>query len=281
MEENAAVVIEAEFETDSRPTALGALIVEAGIASEEQVMDAIKEGVRSGEKLGRVAVRQGWATEEQIAELLAKQWQLRYAKAETLSIDPGAIRKLPRADAERLNAVPFSFESDRIVVAVSEPSNDLFDAVATSIGDSSYVVVTPSALAALLKSRLLPDDAEGVRAADDGEAAASETPIAEVVRMNAVADVDVEQLLEAIAGATRELEAAAHKVVSLADSLSQAHDELAQRDAQLAAAEAASREATERLDQLQSDFAERQQIFDALKEKVLDLKETLDVSPEQ
>jgi hypothetical protein len=284
VDENAAAVIEAESEADSRPTALGALIVEAGIASEEQVMDAIKEGVRNGEKLGRVAVRQGWATEEQIAELLAKQWQLRYAKAETLSIDPGAIRKLPRADAERLNAVPFSFEADRIVVAVSEPSNDLFEAVNTSIGDSSYVVVTPSALSALLKSRLLPDDGAGTeraQAATDGEVAASETPIAEVARMNAVADVDVEQLLDAIAGATRELEAAAHKVVSLADSLSHAQEELAQRDAQLAAAEAASREATDRLDQLRSDFAERQQIFDALKEKVLDLKETLDVTPEQ
>ena len=271
MNENAAAVIEAESETDSRPTALGALIVEAGIASEEQVMEAIKEGVRTGEKLGWVAVKHGWATEEQIAELLAKQWQLRFAKAETLSIDPGAIRKLSRMDAERHNAVPFSFDADRLVVAVSEPSNDLFDEVTSSVGDSSYVVVTPSALSALLKSRLLSDDG----------ASANETK-SEVTRVNAaVADVDVEQLLNAIAGMTGELESIAHQVVSLAESLSHTQDELSQRDAQLEAAEAASREAVEKLDRLQTDFAERQQIFDALKEKVLDLKETLDVSPEQ
>src|SRR5262245_42009112 len=188
---------------ESRPTALGALIVEAGIASEEQVMEAIKEGVRSGEKLGRIAVRQGWATEEQIAELLAKQWQLRFAKAETLSIDPGAIRKLPRSDAERLNAVPFSFDADRLVVAVSEPSNDLFEEVASSVGDSSYVVVTPSALAALLKSRLLPDDAADTHDREPTPDAHDREPeVARVIQT----EVDVEQLLNAIAGMTGELE---------------------------------------------------------------------------
>ena len=64
-----------------------------------------------GERLGEVAVRRGWATQEQIAILLADQWQLRYLGTEALAVDLTALRLLPIAAVRELDAVPIGFTS--------------------------------------------------------------------------------------------------------------------------------------------------------------------------
>src|SRR5579871_1863274 len=46
-----------------RPS-FGALLVRAGIASDTDVKNALEEGLRSGERLGEVVIRKGWASEQ-------------------------------------------------------------------------------------------------------------------------------------------------------------------------------------------------------------------------
>lgn len=138
--------------------ALGALLIEAGLVTAEQIRAALAEGLATGERLGEVIVRRGWATEERVAQLLAVQWQLRFRKAETISIDPMAIRRLSQADARRLRAVPVWFDDGGLVLAIEEPATELFATVKEVLGDVSYVVVARSTLDHLLKSRFLTDD---------------------------------------------------------------------------------------------------------------------------
>ena len=139
-----------------RPS-LGALLVQAGLASDQQVKDAAAEGLRTGEKLGETVVRKGWATDEQLGQLLAEQWQLRFMKADALAIDPLAVHKIPLAVARALGAVPIGFDTRGVLFAIAEPSDDLFAAVQQQVTSASYVVVARSALDSLLGSRLFAD----------------------------------------------------------------------------------------------------------------------------
>jgi hypothetical protein len=52
---------------------LGALLIEAGIASEVEIQDAFDECIRRRERLAEVVVRRGWISEKKLARLLAAQ----------------------------------------------------------------------------------------------------------------------------------------------------------------------------------------------------------------
>jgi Type II secretion system (T2SS), protein E, N-terminal domain len=145
-------------EPGTKRAALGSLLIQSGIATKSQVKEAVNEGLQTGERLGEVAVRRGWATQEQIAVLLADQWQLRYLGTEALSVDLTALRLLPIAAVHELDAVPIGFDERGVLVAVAEPSLDLFAAVRERIGQEvSFAVVTRAALDLLLRSRMLGD----------------------------------------------------------------------------------------------------------------------------
>jgi Type II secretion system (T2SS), protein E, N-terminal domain len=150
-------------EPGTKRAALGSLLIQSGIATKSQVKEAVNEGLQTGERLGEVAVRRGWATQEQIAVLLADQWQLRYLGTEALAVDLTALRLLPIAAVRELDTVPIGFDEGGVLVAVAEPSLDLFAAVRERIGqDVSFAVVTRAALDLLLRSRMLGDAPAGV-----------------------------------------------------------------------------------------------------------------------
>jgi hypothetical protein len=52
---------------------LGALLVQEGVASEEEVQDALDECIRTRERLAEVVVRRRWISERKLAKLLADQ----------------------------------------------------------------------------------------------------------------------------------------------------------------------------------------------------------------
>jgi hypothetical protein len=145
----------AESADMERRPSLGALLVQAGYASEQDIKTTITEGLETGERLGEIVVRKGWATDEEIAQLLAEQWQLRYLPREELSVDPAAARRMPLEMARELRALPVALEGDTVVVALAEPGHDLFARLSERVGDTSFVVVSASALESLFASPLL------------------------------------------------------------------------------------------------------------------------------
>ncbi len=135
---------------------LGSLLTRAGIVTDEQLQDALREGVRTGARLGEVVVGRGWATEDQIAKLLAEQWQLGYVERASIWFDANALARMSRDQARRLEALPTRIQDGRVVVAVAEPTEQRLAALREVIGEDTVVVVVPkSALDAGLKSELL------------------------------------------------------------------------------------------------------------------------------
>jgi Type II secretion system (T2SS), protein E, N-terminal domain len=135
---------------------LGRLFVNAGLLTEAQVDDALREGSQTGERLGEVIVRRGLVTEERVAQMLAEQWQLSYVDRASIWFDADALARLSREDAQRLQAMPTRVQDGRVVVAVAEPTEQRLNSLREVIGTDTVVVVVPkTALDAALNSELL------------------------------------------------------------------------------------------------------------------------------
>ena len=133
-----------------RRPSLAGLLVGAGLTTYEQITEALEEGLGTGERLGEVIVRRGWATEEDLAALLAEQWGLPYLDGSTVDVDAVAVGRLPLARARELGALPVHYDSYELVVVVAEPAEDRFAKLRESLGEVSFAVVGRSALEALL-----------------------------------------------------------------------------------------------------------------------------------
>ena len=102
-----------------------------------QLDQALHVGSQTGERLGEVVVRQGLASEEDIARLLAEQWDLSYVDRASIWFDANALARLSREDAQRLEAMPTRVEDGRVVVAVAEPTEQRLAALREVIGEDT------------------------------------------------------------------------------------------------------------------------------------------------
>ncbi len=138
-------------------TALGTLLIEAGFLDSDRLEEALRIGADSGERLGEVVVRKGWASEDDLAKILADQWHLRYVDRSAISFDENALSRMSREEATRLEALPMQVSKDgAVVVAIAEPTDARLVALRELLGDRiDCVVVAKSAIDAGLRSKLL------------------------------------------------------------------------------------------------------------------------------
>ena len=158
--------MEQRDETANR-TALGTLLIERGFLDAGRLEEALRIGAETGERLGEVVVRMGWASEDDLAKTLAEQWRLRYVERSAISFDGDALSRMSREEATRLEALPMRVTEDgAVVVALAEPTDARFLALHELLGDRiDCVVVAKSAIDAGLRSDLLPKDGSSARAA--------------------------------------------------------------------------------------------------------------------
>jgi MshEN domain len=145
----------------ARRHSFAALAVAAGIVTADQFSEALEEGQRTGERPGEVLVRRGWAGEEEIARVLAQQWELPFATGVSPSQDPAVREVLPVEEARRLEVYPLSYEEGDLIVALADPSDERLRALHARLGDAIRPVIVPrSELQALLESARAPESAD-------------------------------------------------------------------------------------------------------------------------
>ena len=108
-----------------RDVPLGTLIFRAGLLAEEQLEDALQEGMRTGKRLGEVFAERGLIKDSDLGRLLAGQQGLPYVEVATLSVDPAAVQMLPDNIARMQNALAFALDDGVPVLAVADPTNEL------------------------------------------------------------------------------------------------------------------------------------------------------------
>lgn len=111
---------------DGAPVFLSDMIIELGLAEVEHVEAAVETARSSGETVGRILVREGRLTEDQLARALAARYGLNHIDLAEFDVDPDAANLLPKPAAQRYKAVPIGFEADgSMLVAMADPSDSL------------------------------------------------------------------------------------------------------------------------------------------------------------
>ena len=142
--------------TGSGRPLLGTLLIDRGFVNPAQLAEALAVGTQTGARLGEIVVQRSWASEDDVAKLLAEQWQLGYVDRASIFFDPHALGRLSREEAQRLEALPTRIQDGHVVVAVAEPTEERLSALRAVIGEDTLVVVVPkTALDAGLRSDLL------------------------------------------------------------------------------------------------------------------------------
>jgi hypothetical protein len=125
---------------------LGTLIFRAGLLAEEQLEDALQEGMRTGKRLGEVLIERGWLQERDLGRLLAGQKGLPFVEISASDAEPAALQMLPEEKAKLQVALPLRHEDGQLVVAVADPSNELMlENLRRALGAEPTLVVAPYA----------------------------------------------------------------------------------------------------------------------------------------
>jgi type IV pilus assembly protein PilB len=112
---------------------LGVLLMRDGLVTKE-VLEAILDEQRdtrqqriSGRRLGEILVEREIVTQEQVARLIAEQYELPFVELDIGDIDLRVATRLPKELARRFSALPISFLSDgSLLLAIADPATVLF-----------------------------------------------------------------------------------------------------------------------------------------------------------
>ena len=116
-------------------TRLGEMLVEAGLATHDQVVAALEAAMRgSGTSLGSQLIANGSITERDLALMLARQQSLEVVDLRQLIPDPAATALMTGAMARALNAIPLAAEANNVVVAVADPSPTIVQSLREVLG---------------------------------------------------------------------------------------------------------------------------------------------------
>jgi type IV pilus assembly protein PilB len=99
---------------------LGDLLVEAGLITEAQLQEALKEKA-PGQKLGDALLQRGYITEQQLIEVLEFQLGIPHVSLYRYPIDPKVTNLISKEFAKRHMVMPLKIEGERLLVAMADP----------------------------------------------------------------------------------------------------------------------------------------------------------------
>jgi MSHA biogenesis protein MshE len=91
----------------------------------EQLRVALEGQARRGRRLGRVLVELGFLNDEQVAQALSRQLNLRYVDLTQQNFDEKVVVKLPETAARRFRAIALEERGTAMLVGMADPT-DLF-----------------------------------------------------------------------------------------------------------------------------------------------------------
>jgi type IV pilus assembly protein PilB len=179
----------------TRPTRRGSsqrfltdVIVEMGLASREQVEEALDSSRSLGTTPERVLIEKGALTQDGLARALAERYGLDHLDLGIFAVDMGAANLVTTTTAKRYQAVPVAFTDKRtLLVAMADPANVLaVDDIAIMTGYEIRVAVAPPDDIAALVLRL--DRLEDVVGEHDGQLQVVEEEEGDVLALHDTSD---------------------------------------------------------------------------------------------
>ena len=107
------------------------------------------EQKKTGRKLGRTLIDDGYISEEDLLEFLSKQLDVPFIDLTQFNFDPETIRLLPEINARRLRAIALDASAEEILVGLADPTN-IF-----AYDELARILKRPIKLAVVRESELL------------------------------------------------------------------------------------------------------------------------------
>lgn len=131
------------------------MLVEAGVITNDQLMEALGKQKESGKRLGELLVDLRFTDEMEIAEAMAQQMKIPVAKIREAKLAPEVIALLPESAVRKYHVVPFQLDENNpniLWVAMSDPldiiaaddlsiiTNMQIEVMAASSSDVTYAI---------------------------------------------------------------------------------------------------------------------------------------------
>ena len=104
---------------------LGDLLIAQKVISQEQLRIALEQQKKTGRRLGRVLIEQGFTNDEHICEAMSRQLNVPYVNLKFYNFNNDLVRRLPEAQARRFRAVVLEDKRATYLVGMADPT-DLF-----------------------------------------------------------------------------------------------------------------------------------------------------------
>lgn len=113
---------------------LGALLLERGLITPEQLDAALAEQRQTGELLGRILVERGYLSKQALGEVLAAQRGHAYLNLTEVPLDEQLVRALPEWVVAQYRVVPVARSGDEVIVGMVDPADvEAMDLVASHL----------------------------------------------------------------------------------------------------------------------------------------------------
>jgi type IV pilus assembly protein PilB len=100
---------------------LGELLIETGLMSVEQLMEALKVQRDTGKRLGSILMDMNFVSEEEIAFALAMQLKIPYIDLHDYPIKENVLESIPREVSNKFTVVAIDLKSNILNVAMADP----------------------------------------------------------------------------------------------------------------------------------------------------------------
>jgi type II secretory ATPase GspE/PulE/Tfp pilus assembly ATPase PilB-like protein len=145
-----AAALEQATELQKRKgTRLGEVLIEAGLATAEDIEKALSEQrKRGGRRIGQILIEMNLVSEVDLSMTLAKKFQLPFLDLDSCSINLAALEELPKDFIEKNKVLPIDTDAKSVTLALADPlAVDTIDLVRVRTNKQvCEVVVTPSQL---------------------------------------------------------------------------------------------------------------------------------------
>jgi type IV pilus assembly protein PilB len=103
------------------PMKLGEILLEMGVATEEQLENAANQQSQSNKRLGRILVENGTISDNDLLDALSRQLRIPHIALRTGLYETAATKLIPRDVARRLEILPMFKVHDTLTVATTDP----------------------------------------------------------------------------------------------------------------------------------------------------------------
>ncbi len=141
-------------DTKMKP-ALGQILVDKGVVSEDQLRIALQEQSKSHQPLGHLLVNLGFLSEATLRDVLSEDLGHETVDLSTVIVDPDALALIPKEVARRYQLLPLSVDKigHMLTLAIADPDNIIaLDQVRALLRDEYRLITQLAAESDILRS---------------------------------------------------------------------------------------------------------------------------------